>query len=66
MEKIAQNLQSLPKVMRGPNPQTALVHIVRDKLIYLAVVSREVAPLLVLELLSRVHGILSKYCLSGN
>ena len=48
--------------MRAANPKAALLHITRERLIFLAVVTEEVPPLEVLELLSRIHGVLSRYC----
>ena len=57
-------MQEIPSVMRANHPKTALIHILRDRVIYLAVVTKEVQPLLVLELLSRIHGVLHRYLAS--
>ncbi|CAD7972567.1 unnamed protein product [Amoebophrya sp. A25] len=60
--RIVGNLHQIPKIIRADNDSTALIHICRDRLIYLAVVTKEVPPLSVIELLSGVHRVLSRYC----
>lgn len=61
-QKIVGNLHQVPKIIPGASPKTALVHICRDRLVYLAVVTKEAPPLLVLECLSSVHRVLARYC----
>lgn len=51
---------SLPGVMSS-NRRQALIHILREKMVLLAVVSLEEPPLAVFELLDRVHQVLVRY-----
>jgi len=53
-------LDSLSGVMCS-NRRQALIHILRDKMVFLAVVSQEQPPLVVFELLARVHQVLVRY-----
>eukprot|EP00397_Hematodinium_sp_SG-2012_P037613 GEMP01040789.1.p1 GENE.GEMP01040789.1~~GEMP01040789.1.p1 ORF type:complete len:356 (+),score=53.40 GEMP01040789.1:18-1085(+) len=50
----------VPKAIRASS-STALLHIYRNDLFYLAVVSAEVCPLAVFDLLSRFYGVLQRY-----
>lgn len=61
-QKIVGNLHQVPKIIPGASPKTALLHICRDRLVYVAVVTKEASPLLVLELLSSIHKVLARYC----
>lgn len=50
----------VPKAIRA-SASTALLHIYRNDLFYVAVVSAEVCPLAVFDLLSRFYGVLQRY-----
>jgi len=52
--------EHLPGVL-CTNRRQALIHILRDKIVFLAVVSQEQPPLVVFELLERVQSVLVKY-----
>eukprot|EP00928_Gymnodinium_smaydae_P066809 TRINITY_DN4977_c0_g1_i1.p1 TRINITY_DN4977_c0_g1~~TRINITY_DN4977_c0_g1_i1.p1 ORF type:complete len:532 (-),score=97.06 TRINITY_DN4977_c0_g1_i1:166-1527(-) len=54
------NLDEVPSVICA-NRRHVLVHIVRDKMVLLAVVTQEEPPLAVFGLLDRVHVVLSRY-----
>eukprot|EP00392_Amoebophrya_sp_AT5.2_P008110 g8129.t1 len=56
------SLHQIPKILRAENDKMALIHICRDRLVYLAVVSKEVAPLLVIEVLASIHKAICRYC----
>jgi len=62
MEKLrkADQLEGIPGVICG-NRRHALIHILREKMVYLAVVTQEEPPLAVFELLDRVHQVLTRY-----
>jgi len=50
----------VPKSIRA-DAGTALIHIFRNDLFYLAVVSSEICPLAVFDLLSRFYGVMQRY-----
>lgn len=62
MEKLrdCDHPEEIPGVICG-NRRHVLVHIYRDKTVYLAVVTQEEPPLAVFELLNRVHQVLCRY-----
>jgi len=52
--------EAIPGIVTG-NRRQALLHILREKMAFLAVVSQEEPPLAVFELLDRVHHVLKRY-----
>lgn len=62
MEKLrtCDRLEEIPGVMCS-NRRHALIHILRDKMVFLAVVTQEEPPLAVFELLERVHQVCIRY-----
>mmetsp|Transcript_22683 Transcript_22683/g.48112 ORF Transcript_22683/g.48112 Transcript_22683/m.48112 type:complete len:454 (+) Transcript_22683:139-1500(+) len=52
--------QQLPGVICS-NRRQALIHILREKMIFLAVVTQEEPPLAILELLDRIYQVLARY-----
>jgi len=55
-----EHLEGLPGVM-CVNRRQALIHILREKMVFLAVVTQEEPPLAVFELLDRVYQVLLRY-----
>mmetsp|Transcript_58880 Transcript_58880/g.164481 ORF Transcript_58880/g.164481 Transcript_58880/m.164481 type:complete len:454 (-) Transcript_58880:84-1445(-) len=62
MEKlrVSESIEEVPAVICA-NRRHVLLHIVRDKMVFLAVVTQEEPPLAVFGLLDRVHQVLSRY-----
>jgi len=62
MEKLraSDKIEEIPGVICS-NRRHALIHILRDKMVFLAVVTQEEPPLVVLGLLDRVHQVLTRY-----
>merc|ERR1719335_183184 len=62
LEKVRDNekLSDIPGVICA-NRKNALIHIIRDKMIFLAAVSCEVPPVSVFELLVRIHLVFVRY-----
>lgn len=62
MEKLrsCERVEEIPGILAS-NRRHVLIHIYRDKMMYLAVVTQEEAPMAVFELLERVHTVLSRY-----
>mmetsp|Transcript_30675 Transcript_30675/g.57408 ORF Transcript_30675/g.57408 Transcript_30675/m.57408 type:complete len:455 (-) Transcript_30675:62-1426(-) len=58
--RVGEKLESLPPVFSG-NRKHVLIHVVRDKMLFLAVVTHEEPPLAVFELLDRVYQVLFRY-----
>lgn len=54
------SLEEVPSVLSG-NRRHALIHVVRDRMVFLAVVTQEEPPLGVFDLLDRVHLVLARY-----
>lgn len=62
LEKVreTERLETIPGVI-CTNRKNALVHILREKMIFLAVVSSESPPMAVFELLVRIYSVISRY-----
>jgi len=62
MEKLrnSEHPEGIPGVLCS-NRRHALIHVLRDKMVFLAVVTQEEPPLAVFELLDRVHQVLGRY-----
>eukprot|EP00927_Polykrikos_kofoidii_P076877 TRINITY_DN73891_c0_g1_i1.p1 TRINITY_DN73891_c0_g1~~TRINITY_DN73891_c0_g1_i1.p1 ORF type:complete len:456 (+),score=98.10 TRINITY_DN73891_c0_g1_i1:135-1502(+) len=62
MEKLrtCNQLEDVPSVVTG-NRRHILIHVVRDKMVLLGVVTQEEPPLAVFDLLDRVHLVLTRY-----
>ncbi|CAD7944929.1 unnamed protein product [Amoebophrya sp. A120] len=64
--RIVGSLHQIPKIIRADNEKMALIHICRDRLVYLAVVTKEVPPLTVIEVLGGIHKVLCRYCFASS
>lgn len=62
MEKLrsSEHLEEIPGVIAA-NRRHALLHVLRDRMVFLSVVTQEAPPLAVFELLDRVYQVLARY-----